>query len=175
MCTLCQRAHGVHFCLGICLGIQWWLQAALMPYFVGLRVPDSTPVSAPLQIPAKATKISGTPAKAASGHHAVHSERPSSLSRHSRHHTTTRAALPGRRTGPNDQTGLPNSNSDSAQCTFKLQSRPIHPTTSDQINHTQHLHDQPPSIRQTLHAASNIVLIQAGIPFKRIPIPPHQR
>lgn len=38
----------VLFGLGICLGIQWWLQAIRVPYFTGLEVPDSTPVSAPV-------------------------------------------------------------------------------------------------------------------------------
>lgn len=37
----------VLFGLGICLGIQWWLEAIGKPDFAGLQVPDSTPVSAP--------------------------------------------------------------------------------------------------------------------------------
>ena len=43
-----------------------------MPDFTGLKVPDSTPVSAPVQVPAKATKISGTPVKPAFWRNAVH-------------------------------------------------------------------------------------------------------
>lgn len=35
----------VLFVLGICLGIQWWLEAIYKPYFIGPKVPDSIPVS----------------------------------------------------------------------------------------------------------------------------------
>lgn len=64
---LCQRAHGVHFCLGICLGIQWCLQAILKPYFVGLRVSDSTPVSAPYPAPLHSAECFGNPLNRPSG------------------------------------------------------------------------------------------------------------
>lgn len=56
--------------------------------------------------------------------------------------------------------------------TFKRQFGPVHHGRSDQINHAQHLCYQGPGIRQTFYAAANIVLIQAGIPFERVPIPP---